>query len=142
MLPRTKRIYKSILYELSISIRFLGSYPDIYIYLYTLMNLISETAALIFQEYDAAHQILKIQNYIFWNEIYLSLSCIFLSLRREDRSIYSLYVSLLYIERLNHSLCGSVDARERKRARISNTTKSLQRNSTQNMLVFIRISIF
>ena len=40
----------------------LESYPDIYIYSYTS---ISETTALIFQEYDAAHQILKIQNYIF-----------------------------------------------------------------------------
>ena len=138
---RTKRIYKSILYELSISIRFLGSYPDIYIYSYTS---ISETTALIFQKYDAAHQILKIQNYIFWNEIYLSLSCIFLSEKREK--IYYLYVSLLYREKnltiLYMDLCVEVLTRERKRARISNTTKSLQRNSTPNMLVFIRISIF
>ena len=138
---RTKRIYKSILYELSISIRFLGSYPDIYIYLYTLMNLISETTALIFQKYNAAHQILKIQNYIFWNEIYLSLSCIFLSPRRE-KNIYSLYVSLLYREKNLTILCMEVLTRERSERIHQNHENPPQRNSTPNMPVFIRISIF
>ena len=58
------------------------------------MSLTSETTALIFQEYDVARQILKIQNYIFWNEIYLSL--LYLSLWEEKREVYTLYMYLSY----------------------------------------------
>lgn len=49
---------------------------------------------------------------------YIYLSLVSFSLR-EERKTYTLYMYLFYIERLNHSLYGSVDARERKRARIS-----------------------
>lgn len=61
---------------------------------------------------------------------YIYLPLVSFSLR-EERSIYSLYVSLLYIERLNHSLYGSVDARKRSERAYQNTT--LPPNHTEKL---------
>lgn len=91
-----------------------GSNSNIYLYIYINNNIysytsISETTALIFR-----NTMLHIRSWkyrtIFSEMRYICLSLVSFSLW-EERSIYSLYVSLLYIERLNHSLCGSIDAR-------------------------------
>lgn len=94
--------------------------PDIYIYTHILQF---QKLQLLFSRNTMLHIRSWKYRTIFSEMRYIYLSLVSFSLW-EERSIYSLYVSLLYIERLNHSLCRSVDARERSERAYQSTPPS------------------